>query len=171
MSVEPKVRVEMSEHEWRPRVNPWLIAAAVMLATFMEVLDTSIASVALPYIGGNLGATTVGSDLGADQLSGFQRHCAAGQRLAFAVFRAETVFDGLHRHLFRFLLFMRGRAQACRCSFSRACFKARAAARCNRWRSPSCWRVFRRPDAARPWRSMASAWSARPFWGRRWAAG
>ena len=46
----------MSE-EWRPRVNPWLIAAAVMLATFMEVLDTSIASVALPYIGGNLGAT------------------------------------------------------------------------------------------------------------------
>jgi DHA2 family multidrug resistance protein len=46
----------MSE-PWRPRVNPWLIAPAVMLATFMEVLDTSIASVALPYIGGNLGAT------------------------------------------------------------------------------------------------------------------
>ncbi|MGH9715951.1 MAG: DHA2 family efflux MFS transporter permease subunit [Candidatus Acidiferrales bacterium] len=39
-------------------VNPWLIAGAVMLATFMEVLDTSIASVALPYIGGSLGATT-----------------------------------------------------------------------------------------------------------------
>jgi len=33
-------------------VNPWLIAAAVMLATFMEVLDTAIASVALPYIAG-----------------------------------------------------------------------------------------------------------------------
>ena len=31
-------------------VNPWLIAASVMLATFMEVLDTAIASVALPYI-------------------------------------------------------------------------------------------------------------------------
>jgi MFS transporter, DHA2 family, multidrug resistance protein len=46
----------MSE-PWRPRVNPWLIAPAVMLATFMEVLDTSIAAVALPYIGGNLGAT------------------------------------------------------------------------------------------------------------------
>jgi DHA2 family multidrug resistance protein len=43
--------------EWRPRVNPWLIAPAVMLATFMEVLDTSIASVALPYIAGSLGAT------------------------------------------------------------------------------------------------------------------
>jgi DHA2 family multidrug resistance protein len=46
----------MSE-QWRPRFNPWLIAFAVMLATFMEVLDTSIASVALPYIAGNLGAT------------------------------------------------------------------------------------------------------------------
>lgn len=43
---------------WKPRVNPWWIALAVMLATFMEVLDTSIASVALPYIAGNLGAST-----------------------------------------------------------------------------------------------------------------
>ena len=39
-------------------VNPWLIAAAVMLPTFMEVLDTAIASVALPYIAGSLSATT-----------------------------------------------------------------------------------------------------------------
>ncbi len=38
-------------------VNPWLIAAAVMLATFMEVLDTSIAAVALPYIAGSLSAS------------------------------------------------------------------------------------------------------------------
>ncbi|SPE59912.1 Drug resistance transporter, EmrB/QacA subfamily [Verrucomicrobia bacterium] len=43
--------------EWRPRFNPWLIALSVLLPTFMEVLDTSIASVALPYIAGNLGAT------------------------------------------------------------------------------------------------------------------
>jgi MFS transporter, DHA2 family, multidrug resistance protein len=41
----------------RPVVNPWLIAVSVMLATFMEVLDTSIASVALPYIAGSLSAT------------------------------------------------------------------------------------------------------------------
>jgi DHA2 family multidrug resistance protein len=40
-----------------PAVNPWLIAAAVMLATFMEVLDTSIAAVAIPHIGGSLSAT------------------------------------------------------------------------------------------------------------------
>ena len=41
----------------RPAQNPWLIAVSVMLATFMEVLDTSIASVALPYIAGSLSAT------------------------------------------------------------------------------------------------------------------
>jgi DHA2 family multidrug resistance protein len=41
-----------------PIVNPWLIAVSVMLATFMEVIDTSIASVALPHIAGSLSATT-----------------------------------------------------------------------------------------------------------------
>jgi len=43
--------------EWRPKANPWLIALAVIVPTFMEVLDTSIASVALPNIAGNLSAT------------------------------------------------------------------------------------------------------------------
>jgi MFS transporter, DHA2 family, multidrug resistance protein len=41
---------------WRPKGNPWIIAVAVSLAAFMEVLDTSIANVALPHIAGNLGA-------------------------------------------------------------------------------------------------------------------
>ena len=43
--------------DWAPTFNPWLIAASVMLATFMEVLDTSVANVALPHIAGNLSAT------------------------------------------------------------------------------------------------------------------
>lgn len=38
-----------------PGINPWFIAVTVTLATFMELLDTSIANVALPYIGGGLG--------------------------------------------------------------------------------------------------------------------
>ncbi len=42
---------------WKPAFNPWLIGVVVALAAFMEVLDTSIANVALPYIGGNLGAS------------------------------------------------------------------------------------------------------------------
>jgi MFS transporter, DHA2 family, multidrug resistance protein len=42
---------------WRPKFNPWLIAVVVALAAFMEVLDTSIANVALPYMAGSLGAS------------------------------------------------------------------------------------------------------------------
>ena len=42
---------------WRPKVNPWLIGVVVALAAFMEVLDTSIANVALPYIAGSFGAS------------------------------------------------------------------------------------------------------------------
>jgi DHA2 family multidrug resistance protein len=42
---------------WRPKHNPWAIALTVTLATFMEVLDTSIANVALPHMAGSLGAS------------------------------------------------------------------------------------------------------------------
>jgi len=35
-------------------INPWIIAIAVMLGTFMEVLDTNVVNVALPHIAGNL---------------------------------------------------------------------------------------------------------------------
>lgn len=43
---------------WKPKANPWLIAFVVSLAAFMEVLDTSIANVALPHIAGNMGASS-----------------------------------------------------------------------------------------------------------------
>ena len=46
------------DRTWRPKANPWLIAVVVALAAFMEVLDTSIANVALPYMAGSLSATT-----------------------------------------------------------------------------------------------------------------
>jgi DHA2 family multidrug resistance protein len=45
------------ETHWHPSHNPWLIAISVMLATFMEVLDTSVANVSLPHIAGSLSAT------------------------------------------------------------------------------------------------------------------
>jgi MFS transporter, DHA2 family, multidrug resistance protein len=41
----------------RPELNPWVIAGVVMLATFMEVLDTSVANVALPHIAGSLSSS------------------------------------------------------------------------------------------------------------------
>jgi len=48
---------QIADAAWKPRMNPWLIAVTVTLATFMEVLDTSIANVALPHIAGGLGAS------------------------------------------------------------------------------------------------------------------
>lgn len=45
-----------AQDTWRPPVNPWIIALTVTLATFMEVLDTSVANVALPHIAGSLSA-------------------------------------------------------------------------------------------------------------------
>jgi DHA2 family multidrug resistance protein len=46
----------------RPAINPWLVAAAVVIPTFMEVLDTTIANVALRYIAGGLSASSVDSE-------------------------------------------------------------------------------------------------------------
>jgi MFS transporter, DHA2 family, multidrug resistance protein len=47
----------LDQDVWRPKYNPWLVAVVVALAAFMEVLDTSIANVALPYIAGSLAAS------------------------------------------------------------------------------------------------------------------
>ena len=46
-----------STNSGRPAINPWMVAITVTLATFMEVLDSSIANVALPHIAGSLGAS------------------------------------------------------------------------------------------------------------------
>ncbi len=47
----------MEAERWVPRHNPWLIAITVSMATFMEVLDSSVANVALPHIAGTFGAS------------------------------------------------------------------------------------------------------------------
>ena len=90
MSVVPKVKCDDGRARIEPplapragrRHNPWLIAITVTLATFMEVLDTSIANVALPHIAGNLSATDGREHLGPHHLPGGQRDRAAAQRLA-----------------------------------------------------------------------------------------
>src|SRR5208283_964633 len=56
--INPSMPDGVHHEDWRPRHNPWLIAVAVMMAVFMEVLDTSIANIALPHIAGSLSATT-----------------------------------------------------------------------------------------------------------------
>jgi len=57
--VSQSTEVPEGEHaDWQPSVNPWTVAASVMLATFMVVLDSSVANVALPHIAGSLSAST-----------------------------------------------------------------------------------------------------------------
>jgi DHA2 family multidrug resistance protein len=46
-----------ANREWQPSGNPWLIAIVVTLAAFMEVLDTTIINVALPYIAGSMASS------------------------------------------------------------------------------------------------------------------
>jgi MFS transporter, DHA2 family, multidrug resistance protein len=46
----------------RPAINPWIVAAAVVVPAFMEVLDTTIANVALRYIAGGLAAAQTDSE-------------------------------------------------------------------------------------------------------------
>ncbi len=56
-AANPKDVSQDAQPQWRPSFNPWLIALTVTLASFMEVLDTSIANVALPHIAGGMSAT------------------------------------------------------------------------------------------------------------------
>jgi len=49
--------ITLDQDVWKPKFNPWLIAVVVALGAFMEVLDTSIANVALPYMAGSLAAS------------------------------------------------------------------------------------------------------------------
>ncbi len=54
-SIAPQIPPEPIKAIARPQINPWVVALTVTLATFMELLDTSIANVSLPYIAGGLG--------------------------------------------------------------------------------------------------------------------
>lgn len=46
------------QEDWKPRSNPWLVAAVVTLGAFMEVLDTTIVNVSLPHIAGSLSVSS-----------------------------------------------------------------------------------------------------------------
>ena len=59
MSTSQEISVSSLSAQARARtVNPWFIAGTVTIAAFMELLDTSIANVALPYIGAAWGGAT-----------------------------------------------------------------------------------------------------------------
>jgi DHA2 family multidrug resistance protein len=47
----------MEEPAKTPSINPWVVTVSVMLATFMEILDTTVVNVSIPHIAGNMGGT------------------------------------------------------------------------------------------------------------------
>jgi hypothetical protein len=82
--------------EWHPAGNPWLIAVAVMTATFMEVLDTSVANVALQHIAGSL---SVSSDEATWVLTSYLvSKCRGPSRygVAQSLLRPSAISDWLH---------------------------------------------------------------------------
>ena len=67
-------------YAWKPKTNPWLIAATVALAAFMEVLDTSIANVALPHIAGSARGSQGGCSAGWGSTRATRRLPGSGRR-------------------------------------------------------------------------------------------
>lgn len=103
---------------WKPKVNPWIIGVTVSMAAFLEVLDTSIANVALPYIGGNLGVSyddstwVLTSYLAANAIvlpiSGWLAEVIGRKRyfmLSLVVFTVSSLFCGFAPSLPMLLLF------------------------------------------------------------------
>ena len=137
-------------------VNPWLVTVSVMLPTFMEVLDTAIASVALPYIAGSLSASNSEATW-----------VLTSYLVANAVILPASNWFARRFGRKRFLL-------TCVILFTIASFllrcgpiagrhppgprpaRARAAAHCSRSRNPSCSRAFPSGSAPRPWPPTAS---------------
>jgi hypothetical protein len=76
--------------------NPWLIAIIVSVATFMEVLDTTIANVALRYISGGL---AIGPSQAAWVVTSYLRqlHRSLRQQLVCQGVRTAQLFSFLHR--------------------------------------------------------------------------
>src|SRR5881275_2066041 len=102
----------------RRSINPWLVAAVVVIPTFMEVLDTTIANVALRYIAGGLSAAVTDAEwvitsyLAANAIvlpiSGWLS-ARLGRRnyflLSIAVFTLASALCGMATSLWQIILF------------------------------------------------------------------
>src|SRR5208283_4111460 len=61
VQASPRARPALAPRPALP-INPWIVAIAVVIPTFMEVLDTTIANVALRYIAGGLSAAVIDAE-------------------------------------------------------------------------------------------------------------
>ena len=155
----------------RPAVNPWIIALTVTLATFMEVLDTSVANVALPHIAGGLSArqdestwiltSYLVSNAIVLPMSGWFSQLIGRKRFymsCVALFTISSFLCGLG-------------SQPRDTDYSSACCKASGAAGCSP-ASRRFWRIrLNRESAAWLLRFMAWPWCWRRRSVPRWAVG
>ena len=122
-----------------------------MLATFMEVLDTSVANVALPAHRRQPLGHGGRSHLGAHLLPGGQRRGAAPGRLPGQPLRAQALLHDLRGHLHRLQHALRPRPQPALADLLPRPAGRWAAAPCSPPPRPSWWRPSRTRSAARPW--------------------
>jgi DHA2 family multidrug resistance protein len=118
MSADASVMSVQAGTTGRPAINPWIVALAVVVPTFMEVLDTTIANVALRYIAGGLSSAVTDSEwvvtsyLAANAIilpiSGWLAANLGRRRyflLSIAVFTLSSVCCGMARSLNQLILF------------------------------------------------------------------
>ena len=151
-------------------INPWIIALTVTLATFMEVLDTSVANVALPHIAGSLSA---GQDESTWMLTSYLVSNAIILPMSgwlFAVDRAQTVLHVVRRAFHHQLISVRFCAIAGHADFfSRAARSGWRRASAERTSDPC--RYVSPPSAAWLLRFTEWQWCWRRRSGRRLAGG
>ena len=158
-----------AERAWKPRANQWAIALTVTLATFMEVLDSSIANVALPHIAGSLGASN-------DEATWVLTSYLVSNAIILPASAYLTTFIGRKKFYMICVVLFGISSMLCGLAPSlwsagafSACCRVRAAAGWHR-RSSRFWRIrSRRRIGARHLRCMGWRWSARLRSGLRWA--
>ncbi len=142
--------------DWRPTVNPWMVATSVMLATFMVVLDSSIANVALPHIAGSLSAST---DESTWVLTSYL--VANGIMLPASGWLARRI--GRKRLLMISIISFTLASILCGMSFNMPMLivarvlQGAGGGGMSRWRKPFCWRAFPMKSKAKQWLPSALA--------------
>ena len=132
---------------WKPSFNPWVVAVVVAVAAFMEVLDTSIANVALPHIAGSLG---ISQDQGTWVLTTYLVANAIVLPITGWISSPgpQALLHELHRAVHA-AFFLCGVAPSFAVLLCARPSRARGAAACSPWRNPS-WPTASRPGCAAP---------------------
>ena len=139
-----------------PKVNKWLVALAVILPTFIEVMDTSVVNVSLPHIQGSLSA-------GVDEVTWVLTSYLVSNAIIIPITGWLAGIFGRKRYLIFSVILFTLSSIACGASTTLGMLVVSRIVQgigggdFNRCPRPSSWRPSPRKNMARPWRS--SAWA------------